>query len=123
MSSSKSLEQWRLELLRYGTRHWGTFYKEFVGVPPSNFPRFNKTLSLYGDWAMFEAILATSNQNVTGDPLNYVLKTAHNIWKENQKEMEYAVGQEALIKQAIETSHERNMKLAKKLEKARKRKR
>jgi hypothetical protein len=122
MIEGKSLEQWRLELRRLGKAHWGVFYKEFVGTPLSNYPRFYKALNQYGDWAMFEAILSTSNQRVIGDPISYVIKTAHNIWKENQLELEAAEDERAKVEEAFEHSHAKNLALAKKLEKLTKRK-
>lgn len=121
MQEPKSLDQWRHEIRVVGKKHWGTFYETFIGVPISNYPRFYRSLNMYGEWAILEAIVAASNQTLTGDPLAYVLKIAHSKWKEDQLVKDEYNQYEDRIKEAIEKSQRRNEELAKKLKKAQRR--
>lgn len=123
MQEPKSLDQWRHEIRVVGKRHWGTFYESFVGVPISNYPRFYRALNLYGEWAILEAVIASSNQTLTGDPLPYVLKVAQSKWKEDQLIKDEVDNYEDSIKEAIENSRKHNEELAKKLKKAKARRR
>lgn len=111
----KSLSSWRLDLQRYGKKHWLVFYRTLLALPVSNNPRFFKALNMYGDWAMFESIVATSQAQIKDDPLNYVVKVASIKWKEAQlaedEEAEYI--QE--LRTAIEETRKRNEEQAKKL--------
>ena len=118
--TEKSLARWRFEIKTIGKKHWGAFFENFLGTPISNFPRLYKSINLYGEWAIFEAIIATSNQTINGDPLNYVLKVAQALWKEAQIESEKVAEGEKEIARAIEESLKINQALKKKLDKARK---
>lgn len=113
--TEKTLEQWRLEIRTIGRKQWNVFYQSFLDKPISNYPRFYKALNLYGDWALFEAILSASNQDLTGDPLNYVLKVTHNMWKEKQMELEASETYQKEIDEAVKESKSQNERLAKKL--------
>jgi len=86
MEEVKSLERWRYELKSIGKKHWLVFYESFLGVRASDIPRFYRSLNLYGDWPMFEAIIESSDRTLGGDPLNYVIVVAKNKFKESQKE-------------------------------------
>ena len=121
MQEPKSLDQWRREIRVVGKKHWGTFYESFVGVPISNYPRFYRALNMYGEWAILEAIVASSNQELTGDPLNYVIKVAHSKWKEDQLIKDESTEYEDKIKEAVDNSRKHNEDLAKKLKKAQRR--
>lgn len=111
----KPLATWRLELKRFGKRHWLLFYKELLGASVSNIPRFYKALKLYGDPIMFDAIVTSSMNDLTGDPFFYVVKVASNKWKEEQEALEADESYEAKIKRAIEESQKRNDELEKRL--------
>jgi len=113
----KSLSSWRLDLQRYGKKHWLVFYKALLALPVSNNARFYKALNMYGDWAMFESIIATSQVQIKDDPLNYVVKVAANKWKEAQLAEEEEVEYLQELKAAIEETRKRNEELAKKLKK------
>lgn len=66
-------------------------------------------------WPMFEAIIASSNVVLKGDPLNYVIKVAHEMWKTSQKEIDATQEYESIIQEAMDQTLEDNRKLAKKL--------
>lgn len=117
---AKSLSAWRLELQKLGKSHWLIFYQTLLGVPVSGRGRFYRLLSLYGEWALFEAILATSNATINGDPLAYVSKVTHAKWKEMQEDEEEEAKYKAQIEEATKLSQKQNDLLEKKLKKARK---
>jgi nitrogen regulatory protein PII-like uncharacterized protein len=112
---TKSLSAWRLDLKRYGKSHWLKFYENFLGSPVSNKARFYRAISLYGEWAVFEAVIATSEADITGDPLNYFYKVASNKWKEAQKDEDEEADYVAQIEEAKKISQQKNEELAKKL--------
>lgn len=112
---TKPLAAWRLELKKFGKRHWLRFYQELMGQAVSNIPRFYKALKLYGDPIMFDAIVTASMNDLTGDPFFYVVKVASNKWKDEQEALENDESYEAKIKRAIEESQKHNDELAKKL--------
>src|SRR5688500_13046473 len=85
---TKSLSAWRIEIQKIGKKHYLSFYQGMMGSAVSSPPRLYKAINLYGDWAVFEAILASSNMELVGDPLNYVLKVAHSKWKQMQQDEE-----------------------------------
>ena len=111
----KSLTAWRLDIRRYGKKSWLAMYKAFMGQPVSNIPRFYKAVNLYGDEAMLDAIIDSSDQNVKGDPLNYVLAVARNKWKEAEKEIEELESYLSDIIKAKELTEKKNRELAEKL--------
>jgi hypothetical protein len=55
---------------------WSDFYRDLLGQPLSDIPRFLKAVSDFGHSIMFESIIATSTKKLTGDPLNYVIGVA-----------------------------------------------
>lgn len=116
-SDDKSLAQWRYELRTLGRKHWNTFYKHFLDTDISNYARFFRALKLYDGMYIFEAVLETSKQELTADPLGYVLKVAHELWKRDQLEYERSADYEQEIKEAILQSHKKNEGLAKRLKK------
>ena len=113
----KTLSSWRLELKRFGKPYWLKMYQHFLGSTVSNIPRFYRALNLYGDWPLFESILASSTSNIEGDPLSYVLKVAHSKWKEMQEDEDAETDYLAEIEQAKKISQQKNDELAKKLKK------
>jgi len=115
----KSLERWRFELKKFGRKHWYVFYEALLGFPVSNFGRFNKAVTLYGEWPIFEAIVATSSASVTGDPIGYVIKVAQSKWKEEQKEIDAADEYQQDIEESIAHNKQMNKELEDKLIKAR----
>lgn len=114
-SEEKSLATWRLELKRFGKKHWLRYYAEMLGASVSNIPRFYKALKLYGDSIMFDAIVSATMSDVAGDPLAYTIKIASNKWKEEQLALDADTEYEEKIKRSIEESQRRNDELAKKL--------
>lgn len=111
----KSLSAWRLEIKQFGKKHWLRMYKEFLGQDVSNIPRFYKALNLYGEWALFEAIIACAEQDIKGDSLNYVLAVTKAKWKESQLDEEEEGEYLNEIKNAKEETKKGNEALAKKL--------
>lgn len=118
MEEVKSLDRWRFEIRSYGKPLWLRFYAELLGTRVSNYPRFYKALGQYGDWPMFEAIVASSDKNITGDPLNYVLKVAHEKWKEQQKERDADSDYLDAVTLAKDITEKQNSELSRKLKKA-----
>ena len=114
----KSLDRWRYEIKVYGKPHWLRFYQDLMGQAASSNMRFFRALKLYGDWPMFEAIVASSDKDLTGDKLNYVVTVAKNIWKEQQQERDAETDYLDVIESAKEASHKQNEALARKLKKA-----
>lgn len=112
----KSLTAWRLELKKYGKRHWLKFYQELMGASVSSIPRFYKALKFYGEPIVFDAIVSSSMADLTADPLNYVMKVASNKWKEEQVALDEDEAYEKTIKQAIAESQKRNDELAVRLQ-------
>jgi hypothetical protein len=115
----KSLAQWRFEIKTIGKKHWNKYYYHFLGDDISNYKIFYRSLKLYGDMNVFEAVLFAARQSVEGDPLNYVLKIAHNLWKEEQKELDKEQEYDIAAQAAIKESRKRNQELAKKLNQVR----
>lgn len=111
----KSLSAWRLDLQRYGKKHWLIFYSSLLSSPVSTPARLYRALNLYGTWALFEAIVAASSSQVVGDPLNYVIKIASNKWKESQQDEEEEAKYLEEIEEAKKVSQQKNDVLAKKL--------
>lgn len=114
-SEGKSLAAWRLELKRFGKRHWLLFYKELLGANVSNIPRFYKALALYGNEIAFDAIVSASMSDLTGDPFFYVMKVASNKWKEEEAAKDADDTYEELIKRSIQESQKQNDELARRL--------
>jgi hypothetical protein len=116
---TKSLDRWRFELKKYGKKHWHIFYASLLSVPISNNGRFYKALTMYGEWPLFEAIVATSNATIKGDPLSYVLAVAHAKWKEAQEIADKQAAVEEDFEQAVLQNKEINDELQEKLRRAR----
>jgi len=119
LEEEKSLAQWRFEIRTIGKKHWNKYYYHFLGDDISNYKIFYRSLKLYGDMNIFEAVLFAARQSVEGDPLNYVLKIAHNLWKDEQRELDKQYEYDAQAKMAIEESRKRNKELAKKINQVR----
>lgn len=117
INDDKTLVQWRFELKSLPKRHWNVFYGHFLGHSISNYARFFRALKLYGDMNVFEAVLATAAQSVDGDPLNYVLKVTHSMWREKQVEIEKEQEYNLQTQAAIEMSRKQNKELAAKIKK------
>jgi len=118
-SSDKTLSQWRYELRTLPRKHWNNFYREFLGVSISNYPLFYRALKMYDGSLIFDAILATARQEIIDDPLRYVLKVAHEMWKLEQQELDRSDVYEEEIKRAAEETKKRNLQLQNKLRKLR----
>lgn len=119
INDEKTLIQWRFELKSLPKKHWNVFYNHFLGRSISSYAKFFRALKLYGDMNVFEAVLATARQSVDGDPLNYVLKITHSLWKENQIELEREQEYNKEMQAAIEHSRKQNKALADKIKKIR----
>lgn len=113
----KSLTRWRFELKSLPKKHWNVFYTHFLGVQISSYQKFYRALKLYGEMPMFEAVLAAARQSIEGDPLNYVLKITHSLWREEQLEIDKASDEEKRAVEAAAITKKQNQLLAKKLSK------
>ncbi len=116
MEQGKSLSRWRFELQSVGKKHWPVFYSEMLGVQVSSYPRLYKALNNYGFWPLFEAIVESSDRELTGDPLNYVIAVAKNKWKEGEQIDESDEAYMADIEEAKEKSRKENDELQKRLD-------
>src|ERR1041385_5621181 len=119
MPEEKSLAQWRFELKTLPKKHWNKFYYHFLGDEITNYRVFFRYLKLYGDMNVFEAVLFTARQSVEGDPLPYVLKVCHNLWKQEQQEIDKQTEYDKQAQLSIEESHKKNDELAAKIKKIR----
>lgn len=108
-------------LIEGGQEAWETFYKEKVFHAISDLDRFNRALSEYGPWPMYEAIIITSIKKLSMDPLSYVLAVAHSKWKEQEFPSEEDARYAIRLEQAKMESQEFNEELSKKIERARRR--
>lgn len=115
MEQSKSLSRWRFDLNRGNKKTWAAFYQDLLGVQPSSYPRFYRALNLYGFWSMFEAIVESSDRELTGDPLSYVITVAKNKWKEGEQQAQQDESYLSEIEEAKERSKKANEELAKRL--------
>jgi hypothetical protein len=88
------------------------FYEHFLGQPLSSTQKLGRALNLYGDWPVFEAIISSAQRDLTGDPLNYVLKVAHENWKVSQQQED----DDARYTDAVEQSKKATAKINKALE-------
>jgi|OpeIllAssembly_1097287.scaffolds.fasta_scaffold489875_2 hypothetical protein len=117
MEEAKPLSRWRFELQSIGKKHWLVFYREMLGTPASSIPRLYRALNNYGFWPLFEAIVDSSERELTGDPLNYVVAVAKNKWKEAEEEDSNSEVYISEIEEAKKKSQQQNEELAKKLKK------
>lgn len=117
----KSLDTWAQEI-KNNKPSWVAFYAEMLGVRPSNIPRLYKSVNMYGFWPLFEAIIDSSARELSGDPLNYVLKVAANKWREEREQQDEQADYESDVQQSKATSKQANTNLEKRIERARKRK-
>jgi hypothetical protein len=115
MTEDQNLTKWRLDLKLYGKKIWPRFYETFLGVSASSLPRLYRAVNLYGDAIVFDAIVDSSWRELTGDPLNYVLKVASEKWKAQQAEADDNDDYLQSIEAAKEISLEKNRALEKKL--------
>lgn len=107
----QTLNKWRLDLQRLGRGHWKVFYEYFMGQPLSSTQKLGRALNLYGDWPVFEAILEASQRELTGDPVNYVMKVAHEKWKVSQQQEDDDVQYANAIEQSKKASVKANKAL------------
>src|ERR1035437_7010672 len=109
---SKSLDQWKNELDTLGKAHWLIFYREFMGQDATRPMLLYRAINLYGTWPVLEAILDSSNRELTGDKINYVVKVAYEKWKSKQQEIAANDEYSAAIKRAQEITAAKNADLA-----------
>ena len=68
---------------------------------------------------MFEAVIAASSRELSGDKLGYVLKVAFNKWKEAEEEADRSEEYEIEINKAKKESRRQSDALQKRIEMAR----
>jgi len=122
MEQTKSLDRWRFEIKSIGKKHWLVFYEAMLGQKCSNPMRLYRAINLYGELVVMEAIIDSSNQDLNGDVINYVVKVASNKWKTGQLQDDADAEYEAAINAAKKATLDRNKSLASKLNAKRKRK-
>lgn len=116
----QTLDKWRLDLRRLGRGHWRVFYEHFMGTPLSSPMRLGRALNLYGDWPVFEAIIDSSQRELSGDPLNYIVKVAHEKWKISQQQEDDDIYYADAIEQSKKASAKANKDLERRLKRKRK---
>lgn len=113
---TKSLDRWRFEIKSIGKKVWLSFYHEFMGQPCSSPMKLYRAINLYGDLIVMEAIIDSSTQSLTGDPIGYVLKVASNKWKAIQQQEDESTQYIESINKAKASTALRNKQLAAKLQ-------
>lgn len=116
MDEEKSLDKWRFEL-KANKRVWPVFYQHMLGKPVTSFQRLYRLLSLYGDWALFEGIIDSSQRDLEGDALPYVTKVVATKWKTQQQQEDEDNEYVKSLKAAKEVSRKRNNVLARRIKK------
>lgn len=114
--SERPLSEWRRDL-RENKKLFPTFFRERLGTACSDPVKLYAALKHYGFWPVFEAIIDSSAQTLTGDPLNYVLKVAFNKWKEE----EMGEDKDYIYNQEIQEAKKRSAKVIKDMTKRLKR--
>jgi len=113
----KTLDDWAADI-RKSKANWLAFYDTFMGVRASSIPRLYKAVNMYGFFPMFEAIIDASSRPLIGDPLSYVLKVASSKWKENQEALGDEADYASSITKSKASSSKANASLAKRVERA-----
>jgi hypothetical protein len=117
MTEEQNLTKWKQDLKVHGKKIWPRFYESFLGTGVSSLPRLYRAVNLYGDDIVFDAIVDSSWRELTGDPINYVLKVASEKWKQQRAEMDSSDDYAKTIEEAKDISLQKNMALAKKMKK------
>lgn len=119
----KTLQSYLKEIRDNPKKGWSTAYRDILDETLGQESVFLKSVEMFGEAIMFEAMLITSQQKLSShsNKLAYVLTVARNLWKEDL--------QNALEKDELELRLERaknrvsgeNADLAEKIEKAKRR--
>lgn len=112
------LDDWYNEILADGKIGWLGVYHKALNQPISNPVRFFEAVDQYGDFPMFEAIIATASKSIDGDPLNYVLAVANNKWIEEVKSRKAEEAYKRGLERTKRQSYEKSMELADKIRRA-----
>jgi hypothetical protein len=99
---------------------WAQFYRELLGQPLSDIPRFMKAVADFGHGIMFDAILAASPKKLQGDPLNYVIGIAIAKAQQEAKEISDDTKRQLRLDRAKQRTMAQNEELEGKYERARK---
>lgn len=107
------------DIKKNGKPAWIRFYKASLSTHISEPSRFFKALEQYGDTLLFEAVLITGNRGIKGDPLNYVLKVANILWKEQAEKIAEKETYLRVMNDVKEKTAAANLDLARRIEEAR----
>lgn len=99
---------------------WAEFYREMLGSPLSDTPRFLKAVADMGHDTMFDAIVSASIRKLDGDPLNYVLAIAIAKVKEEVQNITSDDRYRLKLEKSKQRVSLQNEELEAKLERARK---
>ena len=99
---------------------WSQFYREIIGQPLSDIPRFSKAVADFGHQIMFDSILAAGTKKLTGDPLNYVIGIAIAKAQQEAKEISDDSKRRMRLARAKQRTVTQNEELEGKYERARK---
>jgi hypothetical protein len=105
-------------------RGWNSAYLDILGqpLPFTETEKFLNGVELFGEDIMFEALMATSSQNLSSpNPLSYVLAVARSIWKERLEEALQKDQNELQIERAKKRVAADSAELAERIEQAKKR--
>lgn len=118
----KTLQLYLLGIREHPENGWRTVYTDILGKHLTDSRKLLEGVRVFGEEAVFEAIIATSTRKLdSGDPLNYVLAVARNIWKETLEEALIKDEESVKLERSIRVVKEDNVKLAERIEQARRR--
>lgn len=115
----KTISDW-VAITKNEKSGWSQFYRELLGQPLSDIPRFNKAVGDFGHGIMFESILAASPKKLQGDPLNYVIGIAIAKAQQEAKEITDDSKRQLRLDKAKQRTISQNEELEGKYERARK---
>jgi hypothetical protein len=116
----KTLQSYLLGIRENPKDGWRVIYSDTLGKYLSDPEKLLNGVRVFGEEAMFEAIVTTSTKKLNSeDPIAYVLAVARQLWKESL-EAELSKSKEELrLERAIRRVSEDNAELAAKIEEAR----
>ncbi len=118
----KTFQTYLSEIRKSPSDGWRAAYQDILGHSLSDTEKFLNGVELFGEDIMFEALVATSSQNLSSpNPLSYVLAVARAIWKERLEEDLHKEAEELQRERAKKRVAADSAELAERIEKAKKR--
>ncbi len=118
----KTLQSYLSEIQKSPSKGWNAAYQDILGHRLTETEKFLNGVELFGEDIMFEALVATSSQNLSSpNPLSYVLAVARAIWKERLEEAIHKEADELQRERAKKRVAKDSAELAERIEQAKKR--